>query len=105
MKIDIDQLNESELRDLNHRIVQRLRFLQQMQAHASMLEFSLGERVCFQPHGRPPLCGVITPYNKKTVTIITDTDGQWNVAPQLLRRVGAEVKPSTSGNVVTFQVK
>jgi hypothetical protein len=35
MKIDIDQLNESELKDLNHRIVQRLRFLQQMRVHAS----------------------------------------------------------------------
>jgi hypothetical protein len=60
MKIDIDQLNESELRDLNHRIVQRLRFLQQMRAHASTLEFSLGEWVCFQPDGRPLLSGVIT---------------------------------------------
>lgn len=105
MKIDIDQLNESELRDLNHRIVQRLRFLQQMRAHASMLEFSLGERVCFQPDGRPLLSGVITRYNKKTVTIITETDGQWNVAPQLLRKAGAEVKPSTPGNVITFHAK
>jgi len=39
MKIDIDKLTEAELIDLNHRIVERLRFLNQMRAHAQMLEF------------------------------------------------------------------
>ena len=37
--IEIDRLSEAELVDLNHRIVERLRFLQQMRAHARMLEF------------------------------------------------------------------
>jgi hypothetical protein len=45
-KIDIDRLSEAELVDLHHRIVERLRFLEQMRAHASMLEFSIGDRVC-----------------------------------------------------------
>lgn len=31
--IDIDRLNEAELIDLNHRVVARLKFLQQMRAH------------------------------------------------------------------------
>jgi hypothetical protein len=35
MAIDIDRLTEAELIDLNRRIVERLRFLQQMRAHAS----------------------------------------------------------------------
>ena len=39
MAIDIDKLTEPELVDLNNRIVARLKFLQQMRAHASMLEF------------------------------------------------------------------
>ena len=51
MPIDIDQLTEAELIDLNHRIVQRLRFLHQMRAHVSMLEFKIGDRVSFRPHG------------------------------------------------------
>ena len=46
-KIDIDRLSEAELVDLNHRIVERLRFLAQMRAHARMLEFSIGDRVGF----------------------------------------------------------
>lgn len=32
--IDIDRLNEAELMALNHRVVARLKFLQQMRAHA-----------------------------------------------------------------------
>lgn len=50
-KIDIDKLTEAELVDLNHRMVERLRFLHQMRAHKSMLEFSLGERVWLSTRG------------------------------------------------------
>src|SRR3989304_4995803 len=49
MKIDIDKLTEAELVDLNNRIVERLRFLTHMRAHAQMLEFKIGDRVSFQP--------------------------------------------------------
>jgi len=47
MKIDIDQLGEEELIDLNHRIVERLRFLRQMGAHSQLLDFKIGEGVTF----------------------------------------------------------
>ena len=87
MKIDIDRLTEAELVDVNNRIVERLRFLSLMRAHASMLEFKLGDRVSFQPEGRPPVVGMLTRYNRKTVTVITDTGARWNVAPSLLRWV------------------
>jgi hypothetical protein len=90
MKIDIDQLSEAELIDLNHRIVERLRFLSQMRAHSQMLDYRIGERVTFHPSGHPPLAGVVTRYNRKTVTVITDTGQQWNVAPGLLRRVNPQ---------------
>jgi len=86
MTIDIDRLSEAELIDLNHRIVARLRFLHELDAHATMLEFRIGERVQFRPDGRPPVSGIITRYNKKTVSIVTDTGHRWNVAPQLLER-------------------
>lgn len=95
MKIDIDKLTEAELIDLNNRIVERLRFLNQMRAHVQMLEFKIGDRVSFQPEGRPVVVGMLTRYNKKTVTVITDSGERWNVAPRLLRRAddscGAEV--------------
>ena len=86
MKIDIDKLTETELVDLNNRIVERLRFLGHMRAHAQMLEFKIGDRVSFQPEGRPSVVGMLTRYNKKTVTVITDSGQRWNVVPALLRR-------------------
>ena len=87
MKIEIDKLTEEELVELNHRIVARLRFLNQKRAHTHMLEFSIGDRVTFQPQGRPSITGMLTRYNKKTVTVITESGEHWNVAPGLLRKV------------------
>ena len=85
MRIDIDRLTEAELIDLNNRIVERLRFLHQMKAHSQMLEFRIGDRVTFQPEGRPAVIGMLTRYNRKTVTVITDDGHHWNVAPMFLR--------------------
>ena len=84
MKIDINLLNENEPEDLNRRIVERLRFLSQTRAHNKMLEFKVGDRVSFKTDDRPALTGVLTKYNKKTVTVITDNGEHWNVAPGLL---------------------
>jgi hypothetical protein len=86
MKLDIDKLTEEELIYLNHRIVEWLRFLSQMRAHSQMLDFRIGDRVTFQPEGRPPVVGMLTRYNKKTVTVITDSGQHWNVTLGLFRR-------------------
>jgi len=79
MPIDIDALTESELIDLNHRVVARLHFLAHVDAHATMLEFRIGERVTFHPDGRPPVTGMISRYNKKTSASsqTMDTAGMW----------------------------
>lgn len=87
MDIDIDKLTEPQLIDLNNRIVARLKFLHQMRAHASMLTFSLGDRVSFQPDGHPVLFGIITKYNRKSVSVLTEQGQRWTVAPSLLRRI------------------
>jgi len=89
MKIDIDALSESELVDLNHRIVERLRFIGQMRAHRDMLEFGIGDRVWFEPDYRGRIEGMVTRYNKKTVSVITDDGRRWTVSPRLLQRVGS----------------
>ncbi len=106
MKIDIDRLTEGELIDLNNRIVARLRFLTQMRAHAQMLEFRVGDRVSFQPDGRPVLVGMLTRYNRKTVTVITDDGEHWNVSPSLLRKVvETTVAEESNPNVVKLHKK
>jgi hypothetical protein len=52
-----------------------------------MLDIRIGERVSFQPPGEPPLFGLLTRYNRKSVTVITEDGRQWTVAPTLLRKV------------------
>ena len=102
-KIDIDKLSEAELIDLNHRVVERLRFLSQMRAHSQMLDYKIGERVTFQPADRPPMVGIVTRYNRKTVTVVTENGQQWNVAPGLLRP--AERERSESGDAKVIRLK
>lgn len=85
MAINIDELTEEELVDLNHRVVERLRFLAQMRAHGAMLNFSIGQRVSFETHDGRFVTGTLTKYNKKTVSIITDDGHRWNVSPGFLR--------------------
>jgi hypothetical protein len=105
MPIDIDQLTEAELIDLNRRIVERLRFLQQMRAHQQMLEFRIGDRVAFQPDGRGTVEGMLTRYNRKSVTVITDDGQQWNVAPGLLTKATAPAtaQPAARSNLVRLK--
>lgn len=104
MNIDIDKLTEAQLIDLNHRIVERLRFLSQMRAHTQMLEFKIGERVTFQTEGRFPVTGVLTRYNKKTVTVVSEDGNRWNVSPGLLKRAEAP-EGNNSETAEVFRLK
>jgi hypothetical protein len=100
--INIDSLSEEELVELNHKIVARLRFLGQMRSHTVTLDFRIGEKVKFQPTGRPGLIGTLTRCNKKTVTFITESGEHWNVAPGLLSRLESRTSgnPETSSSTV-----
>ena len=103
-EVNIDRLSEAELVDLNHRIVERLRFLAQMRAHARMLEFKIGDRVCFQTGDHGLVEGMLTRYNRKTVTVITDDGRQWNVSPGLLRRAGSlKIAAANASNIVRLK--
>ena len=100
-RIDIDQLTEAELIDLNHRVAARLKMLRELRAHAAMLEFRIGERVSFQPEGHPILFGVITRYNRKSVSVVTEAGQQWTVAPVFLRKLKAVApNPAPGGTVI-----
>lgn len=90
MRIDIDRLGEDELVELDHRVVERLRFFRAARAHVAMLQFRIGERVWFDApdHGR--IEGVITRYNRKSVTLLTSDGQPWRVSPGLLRKFEAD---------------
>jgi hypothetical protein len=106
MRIDIDSLTEAELVDLNNRIVERLRFLHQARSHRRMLDFKIGDRVSFQPEGRAMVVGMLTRYNKKSVTVITEAGERWNVAPHLLHRiVESSTAQEPNPNIVPIRKK
>jgi hypothetical protein len=96
-KVNIDQLSEEELIELNHKIVARLRFLRQVQSHAQMLDYRIGERVRFYPAGQPEVTGTLTRYNKKSVTVITDSGQHWNVHPGLLHKMQSDKAEKNPG--------
>ena len=95
MTIEIDHLTEAELIDLNRRIVECLRFLHQRRAHATLLQFSLGDRVTFETDDGRTVVGALVRYHKKTVSVLTDDGHRWNVSPRFLRPVEPrDVTPS-----------
>jgi len=87
MKINIDSLSYDELVELNHKIVERLKFLDSIHTHKEMVRFSPGDQVCFEAPGRDKQFGTLVKYNKKTVTVITESGQKWNVSPHLLGKV------------------
>jgi hypothetical protein len=110
-RINIDHLTESELIDLNHRVVERLRLIRQLHAHKAMLEFRIGDRVVFQGEAGSVITGVLTRYNKKSVTVLTGDGQRWNVSPQLLRpaepigQTGNTDERAPSNEVIPFRKK
>lgn len=101
MKIDIDSMNYDELVELNHKIVERLKFLDSMHTHKEMMQFSPGDQVCFEPPGRDVQFGTLVKYNTKTVTVITESGQKWNVSPHLLRKVkNAKGRETQKGNII-----
>ena len=101
--IDIDQLTEEELLALNNRIIDRLKYLDQVRAHAAMLKFRPGDRVSFRGRDGREVSGVLVKYNKKTVTVVSEAGARWNVSPDFLRPVAIEGSFSNTSTVVPIK--
>ena len=91
LDIDIDALSIEELEALNHRIVERIKFLDDVEAHYDMMTFNIGVNVTFDStrHGRQ--FGTRVKFNRKTVSVLTADGQQWKVPPHHL----TEVKDAT----------
>ncbi len=93
--IDIDHLTIAELEALNHRIVERLKFLDAVQAHREMMALNIGAKVSFESRRDGRQLGTVVKFNRKTVSVVTDDGRRWNVAPQLLSAVN-DANPQSS---------
>ena len=93
MPVDIDKMTRDELVTLNHRIVERLKFLDSLQAHKDMMAFNIGARVSFESGQDGRLLGTLLKFNRKTVTVVTENGQRWNISPHLLSPV-KDAKPT-----------
>ena len=106
MGIDIEQLTYEELLELNHKIVERLKFLDSMNTHQEMSKFNPGDEVSFSHPTQGVLSGTLLKYNKKTVTIVTSSGQKWNVSPHLLRKVISSRKgKKKKANIIDIKKK
>ncbi|GBE08163.1 hypothetical protein BMS3Bbin11_00017 [bacterium BMS3Bbin11] len=112
MTIDIDDLTYEQLINLNHKIVERLKFMDSMHIHNEMMQFNPGDKVTFEPHNREKQTGTLVKFNKKTVTVLTEDGQSWNVMPHLLSKVNkktnkqkSKTKKSNRGKVVNLHGK
>lgn len=101
MKIDLDSLSYDELIALNHKIIERLKFLDSMNTHKEMMRFNPGDQVCFEVPGREKQFGTLVKYNKKTVSVITESGQKWNISPHLLSKVKkVKGKQANQGKII-----
>lgn len=99
MSINIDHLSVDELVTLNHHIIERLKMLESLDAHKSMMQFHPGARVSFDSPHSGRLSGTVMKFNRKTVTVVTDNGQRWNISPHLL----SAIKDVQAGTVVDIR--
>ena len=89
--MNIDHLSLEELLKLNSRIIERVRYLNQLKTRAHLDRFEVGDRVSFQSDGRR-IEGVVLRVNRKTVSIKTP-DSQGTIHPRLLTKLRSALPP------------
>ena len=103
MKIDLEHLTYDELVALNHKIVERLKFLDAMHTYREMMQFVPGDQVSLEPPGRGKQVGTLVRHNKKTVTIITESGQKWNVSPHMQRKLkSAKEQTANPEKIIDF---
>ena len=85
----LERLTEEELVQLNHIIVARLRLMREIKSHDKMMQFRLGQSVKFTAASGETIHGVVKSHNRKSVTVISQTQGIWRVSPAFLEPDGA----------------
>jgi len=83
----VQRMGEDELRFVNRLIVDRLKLLDQAHSTVMLAQFNVGDRVGFMSRDGEHKVGMVARLNKKTASIVTDDQQQWNVSPHLLQPI------------------
>ena len=95
----VDALEEDDLKLVNRYIVERAKAKSTDRRATLMASFSVGDSVSFKDKQGQQQQATILRVNKKTISLLTDEDERWNVAPELLTPA-----PTTNGNTNTTQL-
>ncbi|MCH9663444.1 MAG: hypothetical protein K0U66_07295 [Gammaproteobacteria bacterium] len=80
---EIGKLNENQLILLNQIVVERLNLISQAHSLSALARFHAGQKVKFNRNGRIENATIIR-LNKKTISILTDSQEKWKVSPHFL---------------------
>ena len=80
------KLNEIQLRELNHKIIERLKLIRRAKSAVSMAKFNFNDRVYFNHEGQK-MIGTVIRLNPKSITVNMDDGRQWRIAPEFLTKI------------------
>jgi hypothetical protein len=100
INIDFTKYSETDLLDLNLRLVAYMRDKRQADTYHQLAKYNFGDRVAFTNNIGETVSGIVVRVNKKTVSIHTDDHHHWNVSPHLLKKAGGRSKQGQAHNVI-----
>ncbi|KKW20475.1 hypothetical protein A3E97_05070 [Candidatus Uhrbacteria bacterium RIFCSPHIGHO2_12_FULL_47_12] len=80
------RLNEEQLRELNHKVVERLKLIRRAKGVMSMARFNLLDKVYFIHNGEKKF-GTIIRLNPRSITVALDDGHEWRITPEFLTKV------------------
>ena len=80
------ELNEEQLRELNHKVVERLKLVHRAKSVMSMAKFNLLDEVYFIHNGEKKI-GTVIRLNPRSVTVALNDGHEWRIAPEFLTKI------------------
>lgn len=79
------ELNEEQLRELNHKVIERIKLIRRAKSAMSMAKFNFLDRVYFVHEGKK-MIGTVARLNPRSVTVVLADEQEWRIAPEFLTK-------------------
>jgi len=80
------RLDEEQLRELNHKVVERLKLIRRARSCMSMAKFNILDRVYFLHNGEKKFVTVIR-LNPRSITITLNDGHEWRITSEFLTKI------------------
>lgn len=82
----VDSMTKKELSELNKKIIERFKFLQEQETSLKLSHFNIYDLVILGRDDHEKYA-VIVKINQKTIGVVCEHNTRWNVSPQALSKV------------------